>query len=120
MFRQGAGAEGGFSLNIPDYGAALRELPGSPPTGVGDALSATAEAAGFVDIVLYLVDFEQRVLLPLPSAGAHVDYPVSEPVEGTMAGRAFRDQQVLTVARDGGAVSGYRSWRAPMPPAYWR
>lgn len=93
-------------MDIPDYGAALRDLPGSAPTDVAGSVSAIAQAAGAVDVVVYLVDFEQTVLVPLPSLGAHVELPVREPVEGTMAGRAFQGQEVVSAPRD----EGCRVW----------
>jgi len=56
--------------------------------------------------VVYLVDFGQTVLEPMPDRAAHAEVPVSETLATTMAGRAFTEQQVLTADRD----NGVRVW----------
>lgn len=55
---------------------------------------------------MYLVDFGQATLEPLPDRRAHADLPVSEPVATTMAGRAFVAQQVTSAQRP----AGMRVW----------
>jgi Stage II sporulation protein E (SpoIIE) len=63
-----------------------------------DDLAATAAAVarqmGVRETVLYLADYEQATLLPLPGAG--VPERQELPIEGTMAGRAFRRVEVVT------------------------
>jgi serine/threonine protein phosphatase PrpC len=78
----------------------VSDSPYSNPTG--DLLSAAqfavpddvpaivaehARRLGVVDAVIFLVDYEQRTLTPLPRPGREDDQAVT--VEGTLAGRAF-------------------------------
>lgn len=65
-----------------------------------------AAAFGAHDVVLYLIDFGQVTLEPLPDRHAHADVPESEAVATTMAGRAFVSQQLVSVERP----SGTRVW----------
>ena len=62
-----------------------------------DDLAATAATEarrmGVRNMVLYLVDYEQATLLPLPGAG--IPERRELPIEGTMAGRAFRRVQMV-------------------------
>jgi serine phosphatase RsbU (regulator of sigma subunit) len=74
-----------------------------------DDLAATAAAEarrmGVRETVLYLADYEQVTLLPLPGAG--VPERQELPIEGTMAGRAFRRVEVV----DSTATQGtHRLW----------
>ncbi|MHB1535114.1 MAG: PP2C family protein-serine/threonine phosphatase [Acidimicrobiales bacterium] len=98
--------ENGASLDTPDYGEALRALHDLAPTAVADSLSGLAHSAGAVDVVIYLVDFEQAVLTPLPARGSHVSLPVGEPVSGSVAGCAFTEQRLLSEPRP----EGTRVW----------
>jgi serine phosphatase RsbU (regulator of sigma subunit) len=70
---------------------------------VPDIIGPLAAAFGASDVVLYLVDFAQVTLEPLPDRHAHADLPASEPVASTMAGRAFLSQQTVSAERPGGA-----------------
>jgi hypothetical protein len=54
---------------------------------------------GVRETVLYLADYEQATLLPLPGAGVPERQELS--IEGTMAGRAFRRVQVVSSAAGG-------------------
>jgi len=58
---------------------------------------------------MYLVDFGQTVLEPLPDWAAHRDLPAAEDVATTMAGRCFTNQGIVTAERD----DGVRVW-APL------
>ena len=93
-------------MERPDYGRGLRSLHELAPTAVADSLAGLAHAAGAVDVVLYLVDFESVVLTPVPARGAHVDLPVGEPVEGSAAGQAFRELRLVSERR----AEGFRVW----------
>jgi serine phosphatase RsbU (regulator of sigma subunit) len=64
-----------------------------------DILRTAARDMGASDIVVYLVDFEQTVLEPLPDRAAHADLPETEDVATTMAGRAFLTRSPVTVDR---------------------
>ena len=70
-----------------------------------DDLAATAAAAarrlGVRETVLYLADYEQVTLLPLSGAG--VPQRQELPIEGTMAGRAFRRVEVVRSRATAGA-----------------
>jgi hypothetical protein len=74
-----------------------------------DDLAATAAAAarrmGVRELVLYLADYEQATLLPLPGTG--VPERQELPIEGTMAGRAFRRVDAITSTATQGA---HRLW----------
>src|ERR671920_378936 len=74
-----------------------------------DELAATAAAEalplGVRETVLYLADYEQAVLLPLPGAG--VPERQELPIEGTMAGRAFRRVEVVSSTATAGT---HRLW----------
>jgi hypothetical protein len=76
------------------------------PSDVADAISAAAEELGCSDLVVYVVDFEQQVLEPLPNRSSHEELPHAEEVNTTVAGRAFLDRAVVTVER----VDGTRVW----------
>jgi serine phosphatase RsbU (regulator of sigma subunit) len=57
------------------------------PDAVPRLLSEHCRRIGAVDAAIFLVDYEQRVLTPLPRPGGPDRQPVM--VEGTLAGRAF-------------------------------
>ncbi len=84
-----------------DLGSALRAAHAADPAAVPDLIGGLAAGLGATDVVLYLIDFEQAVLEPLPGRSAHTELPHSETVSGTMAGRAFLDQQPVTALRSG-------------------
>jgi hypothetical protein len=73
-----------------------------------DDLAATvaehASMLGVVQTVLYLADYEQATLVPLPGTG--VPGRAELPIERTLAGRAFRRVEVV----DSRALNGYRLW----------
>ena len=64
----------------------------APPERLPVAAAAAGRALG-VQVVIYLVDYEQRLLTPVTTA----DGPAREPcaVEATLPGRAFRQVEVL-------------------------
>jgi hypothetical protein len=68
-----------------------------------DQLAATvavhARALGAGETVLYLADYQQATLLPLTGAG--VPGRQELPIEGTLAGRAFRRVQAVDSTADG-------------------
>ena len=59
---------------------------------------------GVPEAVLYLADYEQATLLPLPGAGVPARQELR--IEGTLAGRAFRRVEVVP----GGTGKVYRLW----------
>jgi hypothetical protein len=66
------------------------------PDDLAATVAAHARMVGVRETVLYLADYEQATLLPLPGAGVPERQELS--IEGTMAGRAFRRVQVLSSA----------------------
>lgn len=89
-----------------DFGSALRRARGSSPAAIGQILATAGAELGARDVVVYLVDFGQSVLEPLPDVSTHAEVPKSEEVATTMAGRAFVDQAVVTAER----ADGLRVW----------
>jgi serine phosphatase RsbU (regulator of sigma subunit) len=89
-----------------DLGAALRAAQTADPASIPDIVESVAATCGATDVVLYLVDFGQATLEPLPDRRPHAEIPQSEPVATTMAGRAFVNQQATTVER----AAGVRVW----------
>ncbi len=87
-------------------GDALRMAQLADPAAVPDVLLKVAADLGATDVVVYLVDFAQTTLEPLPDRSAHADLPKSEVVASTLAGRAFVDQRPATAER----AEGVRVW----------
>jgi serine phosphatase RsbU (regulator of sigma subunit) len=85
-----------------DLAAALRTAQSADPAKVAAVVALAARDFGATDVVLYLVDFEQLVLEPLPDAAAHADLPGTEDVATTVAGRAFLTRAPVTVERSDG------------------
>jgi len=89
-----------------DIGLALRLARNVDPAAVPEILTSAAGELGATDVVVYLVDFGQRVLEPLPDFHTHADVPATELVATTMAGRAFLSQQPVAAQRE----AGWRIW----------
>lgn len=89
-----------------DDGDALRMLEGvldashlSTEDEVGAILVEHSRMIGVDDVVLYLADYDQRFLVPVPSplrTGGRLD------IDATMAGWCFRNVSMRTVSSDGG------------------
>ena len=89
-----------------DISAALRAAHSADPASVVDVLAASVRVFGATDLVVYLVDFEQKVLEPLPDRAVHAELAHAEDVATTMAGRAFLGRSVVTAERP----EGTRVW----------
>jgi serine phosphatase RsbU (regulator of sigma subunit) len=89
-----------------NLGHALRSTRGADPASVPDVVQRLAADVGAADVVVYLIDFAQTTLEPLPARAAHADVPTAEEVATTMAGRAFLDQSPATAERP----DGIRVW----------
>ncbi|CAA9220940.1 MAG: Serine phosphatase RsbU, regulator of sigma subunit [uncultured Acidimicrobiales bacterium] len=87
-------------------GRALRIAQGADPAAIPDIVLRIAGEFGATDVVVYLVDFAQTTLEPLPDRSTHTEVPKSEEVATTMAGRAFVDQRATSVQRP----EGVRLW----------
>lgn len=87
-----------------DIESAVADLRRTHPADVADVLERVGSVIGH-DITLYLVDFGQTVLQPLP----HLERPrvvVEENVATSLAGRAFTTGDVVTARR----ATGVRVW----------
>jgi hypothetical protein len=84
----------------------LRRTYLSSPSDLAAVIADQARPLGAQEVVLYLIDYEQRTLVPL-SAPRRGD-PGTLSVEGTIAGRAFRTTSVLRSSSEAG--QGERLW----------
>lgn len=89
-----------------DIGAGLRATRTTDPASVATLVAAAVEELGATDVVVYVVDVEQVLLVPLPDESAHVEVPEPEAVATTMAGRTFTTKSPVTVDR----TEGVRVW----------
>lgn len=81
----------------------------APDLLAADVAGALVDAGGD-HLVLYVIDYEQKTLQPVGVAsGLLGEAAEGVPVDGTMAGRAFQTQQVLSTRTD----RGWRFW-APL------
>jgi serine phosphatase RsbU (regulator of sigma subunit) len=91
------------------YAAALQELlRGSylmPPDGLPDLVGRAGRHLGAHEVCLYLVDYEQQVLTPLPVAAGTPRTSVS--VDASLAGRAFQRIEIYELEAD---ASSRRLW----------
>jgi len=85
----------------PTHTMAAYELPAH--------ISITAGRLGFVEAHVYLVDLQQKVLVPfLPPEGPDVEErPASLGVDATLAGRAFQHIEMLGRDDDAGRVQAW-------------
>lgn len=83
-----------------DLRQALWSANQADPGAVPDIVATAASGVGATDVVVYLVDFAQETLEPLPNRATHASLATSEQVATTMAGRAFLDQAVISARRD--------------------
>ena len=90
-------------MTAVELGLALRAARDADPASVADVVVKIAGEIGASDVVLYLVDFAQETLEPLPTRATHADLPHSEEVATTMAGRAFTTQSPAIAERPEGA-----------------
>ncbi len=84
----------------------LRRAHLSAPEDLGRVLAEEARRIGVDSLVIYVVDYEQRTLMPVPAPDAHEDGPLS--IGGTVAGRAFASTAIIDVEGDAG--EGRRLW----------
>ena len=89
-----------------ELGPALRAAQAADPGSVNDVVLRIAADLGASDVVLYLADFAQTSLEPVPDRGTHADVSGREDIGSSMAGRAFSDQRATTATR----ADGVRVW----------
>jgi hypothetical protein len=75
------------------------------PDDLASMVAAHARSIGARETVIYLVDYEQATLVPLPGAGVPERQELA--IEATMAGRAFRRVEMVTSSATGGS---HRLW----------
>ena len=88
-------------------GDLLRRASLTPPDLLAADIAAALHEVGGNHLVLYVVDYEQLTLQPVGIA-THLlaDEPKGVSVEGTLAGRSFQLQEVVTASTD----DGWRVW----------
>jgi hypothetical protein len=69
-------------------------------------MAEEARRIGIESLVVYVVDYEQRALIPVPAPDVNGSGPL--PIQGTVAGRAFAMTTILDVEHDAG--TGRRVW----------
>lgn len=84
----------------------LRRSRLSAPEDLGRMVAEEGRRIGLDSLVVYLVDYEQRTLVPVPSPDAGERKPLS--ISGTLAGGAFASAVILDVEDDLG--HGRRLW----------
>jgi serine phosphatase RsbU (regulator of sigma subunit) len=81
-------AEHGAGRRADALGHVLRSSSLVPPDQLPELVAEAAELLGAAETVLYLVDYEQRVLTPMQVPSA--EQRTAQSVDGTLAGRCFR------------------------------
>ena len=84
----------------------LRRTHLSGADEIGAVVAEEARAIGAEKVVLYVVDYEQTTLVPVPAPDA--EGRESLPIQGTLAGRAFMMTSIVRAEGDGGG--GGRLW----------
>jgi serine phosphatase RsbU (regulator of sigma subunit) len=88
-------------MDSPDFGSALRALHQLAPSDVVDSVTQLAGEIGAHDVTIFLIDFGQSALFPVPDRGVHVDSPIGIATEGTLEGRAFVERRLVTQEAEG-------------------
>jgi serine/threonine protein phosphatase PrpC len=84
----------------------LRRTHLSAPSDLAAVVADSVRRIGARDVVLYLIDYEQRTLVPL--RGSHPEDLAPLSVTGTIAGRAFSTTSILRSSSEEG--TGQRLW----------
>ena len=74
------------------------------PDDVPNAVADAAAMIGASDVIVYMIDYDQHLLVPLPRRGEDRDPDALEAldVDATIGGRAYRSVEVHDTAVDGG------------------
>lgn len=78
--------------------------PANRTVGLATALARCARALGLPHAVAYLVDIQQRHLVPL------TDVTSSLPVDGSLAGWAYRTQSLRVESSEAGTLTAWFPW----------
>jgi Stage II sporulation protein E (SpoIIE) len=84
----------------------LRAIQTADPADITEMVVAMATSLAATNVVVYLVDFEQRVLEPIADRAAHSELPQTEELSTTLAGRAFLERRAEVAGRS----DGQRVW----------
>jgi serine phosphatase RsbU (regulator of sigma subunit) len=96
-----AGGPARAEQEVDALGALLEESHRLPPDQLAPVVAAAARRLGAgAEALIYIVDFDQKLLIPLGGDDDVLD------IEGTVAGRAYRLEQIVSTPRDDGS----RSW----------
>ena len=87
----------------------LRRSHLSAPSDLAAVVADQARSIGTRDAVVYLIDYEQGALVPVPGAAGGHGEPLS--VAGTIAGRAFSS---ISILRSKGDVPGLERLLLPL------
>jgi len=88
-------------------GDLLRRASLTPPDLLAADIANALQDAGGNHLVLYVVDYEQETLQPVALASELLaDQPKGVSIEGSMAGRSFQTQRVLSAE----TAEGWRVW----------
>lgn len=90
---------------VRPIGRLLQSQQSAEPDRLVDTLAEAVAGLGGSDVVLYLIDYEQSLLIPLGAiafGGASREPPGSARVEGTMPGRVFQSAEPLAAQREDG------------------
>lgn len=90
-------------MDPPDLGPMLRLLHRLAPSDIADTLIQMVGRIGASDTAIYLIDFEQSTLFPVPDRGTHVETPIGVAAEGTLEGQSFVERRLVSQAA--GAVT---------------
>jgi serine phosphatase RsbU (regulator of sigma subunit) len=90
---------------LPAIGEMVRRTRSTAPGDLAPRVAETAAGMGLAETVIYLADYGQTRLLPLPYHG--MPQRVALGVEGTLAGRAYRTGDVQVSEAD---PSVHRLW----------
>src|SRR5918995_7331566 len=82
-------------------GDMVRRTRRTAPGDLAPLVAGSAAAAGLADTVIYLADYGQTRLLPLPYPGMPPRVPLG--IEGTLAGRAYRTGRTHIADGDAGS-----------------
>jgi serine/threonine protein phosphatase PrpC len=80
----------------------------SAAADIAGIVAEESRAAGIDALVLYLADYEQTALIPVPAPDAAGREPVA--IGGTLAGRAYTTTSIVTVDAEAGSGGGQRLW----------
>ncbi len=85
-------------------GAVLDKQHVTAPPDLAAMIARAAEAEGLADLAIYLQDYDQLAMLPLPTGGSN---HAEEPIDGSAPGRAFAGNTPVEVPAGSG---GTRLW----------